>query len=704
VCLGKPAPFFYVLHLMALLWSLARFSLCCIVRGSAPSAVSYDDHVSLLQTRARHVRMLEEKAEPAKHHEGDQDSVVGVGKYNHDYYTTVTSVTRRGSGEVALEFDAVGDGTWDLQDPETSAISWKGGEAIAEKDVYTAESKKSHIAGVLVFKGVPDDKKLKFRFGGGGFSLVRLGVVEEQAESHYVDANKNKAKRTHAEEKDSEKSDEDEVEDDDDDEDEHEDNQDDSEWEAKDQEEKEEVESDDRDEDDEAEEDDDDDDDHDEEEDDDHSEEDQHSFDQVLHAEGKRHGKATSAAGKKTMAELSGSVSDALRRLGKVEHQFAEVKRAMDKDSVAKEQAEIAALASKNLRPVRPVLFVKTHRTGASTIVSMLHRIGDNRDMSFMLPPVIKGQQGSPSFGWPGSFPGSDALATLGAPEHQYDMMCSNGVFNSAKMLAYMRRQPFVFTVLRNPGNQAVSAFGAFKPPSGTTWAERIEWLKLLRRSPSPRGTSELQVGASPAKHGKHRRHRRKSHAHEDEKDVAALQREKLRAQFLNPQAHDLGWYERLSGSRASDRDQAAIAEWLGSLDEELGFVLLTEHFKEGLVLLSKRLGVGLEAMAHFNMKVMAQKDKLQPPTPEEVTQIEELYSVDMALYSHFNHTFWREWHSQGGYPALQGEIDLLNSMNGKIAGACAKGDATLCPWRVKADDDQYVAALRQKQAAKTKV
>jgi len=304
---------------------------------------------------------------------------------------------------------------------------------------------------------------------------------------------------------------------------------------------------------------------------------------------------------------------------------------------------------------VPPVAFIKTHRTGSSTIANLLHRLGEEHNMLFLLP----GDEHSNALGWPAPFPGNSA----GKPAHQYDVIANNAVFNVKSMTAFLKPAPFFFTILRRPLDQIESSFEFFKPPCGQKWEDRVNWLEKLHNNPNEPG---LGNRAPP-----------------------------LLGQFRNSQAHDLGWYERI-GSGSHDHDDEAIAEWIDELQQSLGFVMLTEYFDESLVLLRRKLNIEVGDLVSLRMKQgVAIKEQ---PTAGQAARLRTVTHVDTVLYDHFNQTFWVEWEREGGYPKLSSELHEIRSRSTALDQACSGDDNTECPWSYRTDSSEYTDFLRKKQ------
>lgn len=314
------------------------------------------------------------------------------------------------------------------------------------------------------------------------------------------------------------------------------------------------------------------------------------------------------------------------------------------------------------LLPLPPLVFVKTHRTGSSTIAGIIHRLGDERGLSFLLPSGERAQ----GLGWPGPFPGPDFAAK---PTHSFDIICNNAVFAEEHMRRFLKPSPLFFTVLRQPVTQVQSAFEFFNPPCGNDWDARMAWLEKVTQT-------------------------------QDSSEELGPQGPNLVAQFRNSQAHDLGWYERQGQSSEFDHDDKAINTWLEEIHESLGFVMLSEYFNEGLVLLGKKLGVQVRDLAHVRLKSRDEQgeQRSESLTPEQVQRVERLAHVDVLLYDHSNQSFWNAWDNAGGYEELDDELQELRLRNDALEAACSKKNEQVCPWKFRTDSAEYTEMLRKRQ------
>jgi len=312
---------------------------------------------------------------------------------------------------------------------------------------------------------------------------------------------------------------------------------------------------------------------------------------------------------------------------------------------------------ARHLSSLPPILFAKVHKTGGSSMSNIIHRMGDQRNLTFMLPPD------NVHLGYPQPFPGGHGTSEFGMPHHQYDVICSEAILNTSSMYAYLKPRPHLIIMLREPTDHMISARHYFFP--GLSWDDYLWRLS-------------------------------------NKKDFNSLER--APADHQNLQGFDLGWYDFVGGTTDFDSDQAKINEWLATLDNEVDSVMLTEYFNEGLVLWGQKMQVGLDELTSVPFKVndtrFARSSKPKTyPTEAQYQRLANLSNVDRALYAHFNRSFWHEWFN-GTVSKLEADVVRLKRLNEKLQRACDEGDGEGCPPSITMDDVPYTSYLKAKQSA----
>jgi len=304
--------------------------------------------------------------------------------------------------------------------------------------------------------------------------------------------------------------------------------------------------------------------------------------------------------------------------------------------------------AVRNSPPLPPLLYLKTHKTGSSTIAGLIHRWGDQWNMSFFLP---KPNYNMWNLGYKGPFPGEDAARYYGPPAHQFDIICNHAVLNYSLMSAYLKPHPYFFTSVREPSDHMISE----KATYFDTVTKAVPWDEYL---------DTIEHGDADVSH-------------------------------INNQAFDLGWYDFIGGTTDFDHDQSKISEWLTTLDKHLNSTVLLEYFDEGLALFHHKTKIPIEELTYLMKKDDHNKTY---PTKDQRQRLDSLGTVDRALYAHLNQSFWREWFS-GNVSQLEADVATIRHVNDELQRACDEGDLERCPQRLlNSDSSGFTQYLKKKQ------
>lgn len=148
---------------------------------------------------------------------------------------------------------------------------------------------------------------------------------------------------------------------------------------------------------------------------------------------------------------------------------------------------------------------------------------------------------------------------------------------------------------------------------------------------------------------------------------------------YENPTAFfktDTDWFYRSKNQMIFDmgydvsRDDAAyIQNAINELDGFFDLVLLTDYFDESLVLLKAEMCWDWEDVAYVKFKMRTEEAK-STITPQLSDRIRNWNKADVALYDHFNKTFWRKVEAYG-YDKLQTDLVTLKDEIKKAENQC---------------------------------
>ncbi|XP_069776037.1 galactose-3-O-sulfotransferase 2-like isoform X2 [Narcine bancroftii] len=275
-------------------------------------------------------------------------------------------------------------------------------------------------------------------------------------------------------------------------------------------------------------------------------------------------------------------------------------------------------------QPRTHVVFLKTHKTASSTVLNILYRFGDSRNLTFALPFLDH-------LGYPSLFQARFVKGFNQNRSKEYNIICNHMRFNLPEVEKVMPNDSFYFTILRNPNHLFESGFFYFQNSA-----------LAFRRAPSLE-----EFAQNPHKY--YRPNERYSHL-----------------------AHNVMWFD-LGGNHNSANELEQVNRTLRELDATFGLVLLSEYFDQSLVLLREALCWSLEDMAYFKLNARGKSD-VPPLSPYATFKLRQWNSLDWLLYSHFNASFWLRVAAYGK-ARMDHDVSRLREMRRRLGSTCLLGD-----------------------------
>ena len=274
--------------------------------------------------------------------------------------------------------------------------------------------------------------------------------------------------------------------------------------------------------------------------------------------------------------------------------------------------------------PVTNVLFLKTHKTGSSTVSNIFFRYGDSRDLSFILG-------GDTLIGWPRRF---IIEHTLKRNNLQPNFLCSHTRY-SKKTMNYLfpKNGSKYITILRNPVEQFESVFSYMG----------LGKVYNLGADPTQSIKQFLRKGI-------------------EFKDI-----HKTRSSVLarNPMMFDLGLDPQFY------QNATAVKNYIAFLEKEFDLVMLMEYFEESVVLMKRLLCWELSDVLHIKTNERIDKEKVA--FSENMREnIKRWNKADMLLYDHFNKTFWNRIKLEG--EGFYKDLAVFQQMKNEMEKTCYSG------------------------------
>ncbi|XP_063956865.1 galactosylceramide sulfotransferase-like isoform X1 [Lytechinus pictus] len=292
-------------------------------------------------------------------------------------------------------------------------------------------------------------------------------------------------------------------------------------------------------------------------------------------------------------------------------------------------------------KPATSLVFVKTHKTGGTTLASILNRFGYNHRLSFLF------NRGDKKHGHfrlsklakkkPRSFLPPLCVATGDYTHYRnYSMMTAHLRFlpNLENLKRFMKPDCKYVSILREPSAQWESAFSFFGAASS------------MHISKSGRGnTSVANIATFLSKPEYYWNSARGGNA-----------------KFYSRN----GQLFEFTEDGAIHRYEDIVNDTIQQLDVHLDLVLITEHFDESLILLKNLMHWTFKDILYVKKNARARTSNI---TEEQRQQIREWNSADVSLYSHFNRTLWRKIEEGGA--TFQKDLWTFRRMMWDYATGC---------------------------------
>uniref|UniRef100_A0A8C2CI88 Galactose-3-O-sulfotransferase 4 n=1 Tax=Cyprinus carpio TaxID=7962 RepID=A0A8C2CI88_CYPCA len=274
-----------------------------------------------------------------------------------------------------------------------------------------------------------------------------------------------------------------------------------------------------------------------------------------------------------------------------------------------------------------PVVFLKTHRTGSSTVQNILFRLGEREGATFAFPSHTY------QFNYPDRFR-AEFVDELPEVSSQFNLLCSHMRFDLREVRKVMPQNTVFITLLRDPIKTFESVFGYY--------TSIIPAFFSALRAAANKGRFALSMFL-------------------DSPETFWDPKEPGNGLAKNPMSFDMGLNnQKWNGSWPEDLTQ---------LEEAFHLVMIAEHFDESLVLLGALLGLEHADVAYLRLNARAGNcvTELDKNMQEKVRSWNVL---DTLLYDFFKQVFW-EKAAQFGLERLKAEVARLRASTEKIQQKC---------------------------------
>ncbi|XP_077987565.1 galactosylceramide sulfotransferase-like [Glandiceps talaboti] len=277
----------------------------------------------------------------------------------------------------------------------------------------------------------------------------------------------------------------------------------------------------------------------------------------------------------------------------------------------------------------RNILFLKTRRTGSSTVQNLMFRHGEKHNLNFVLP--LEGNQ----FGGPSGLPFQKSqIMKTNLTRDDYNILCHQARFNEIGFSSIMPKDSVYITIIRDPITQFESFFTQMQ-------------IEKLFRIPGKDDKPSFKTFL------------------EKPETYYNIQPVNIRMWSRNPMLFDLGiTYQDTMLLRQ-------INKYVEFLDSKFDFVMLTEFFDESLILLKKFLCLDIEDITYFPHSVRSATSHYVDTAAEGLDSSVLRWNLgDTRLYQHFREKILCLI-NQYGKRKMRNEVMKLRDINEKLYEFC---------------------------------
>ena len=272
--------------------------------------------------------------------------------------------------------------------------------------------------------------------------------------------------------------------------------------------------------------------------------------------------------------------------------------------------------------PRDQLVFLKTHKTGSTTLQLILQIYGYFRNSSFLFnaKDKIHGHIRFMNVSVKGVLPPISVPAKdYKRYYNQFDMSTIHIRYNRSYLNSMMKSGAKYISILRDPVSQFESAFVFFGHYRNARQSVDLQIEKFLRNPKNQGGLID------------------------------------------NSQIVDLGMDTK------NTRNKLEVKSYIQKLSQDFDLMLITEHFDESLLLLRKLMCWNFSNIKYIKQNARSKEcSQLSEPIKEK---IRKWNAADLKLYQHFNKTLWKKIWQYG--PNFQSDLQYFKLRQSRVYNSC---------------------------------
>ena len=291
------------------------------------------------------------------------------------------------------------------------------------------------------------------------------------------------------------------------------------------------------------------------------------------------------------------------------------------------ERQDLPAHDASSCQPISHIYYLKTHKTGSSTIGTMLLKYGIIRNRTIVLDPDLADMQ------WPAPLELNEVSSLVNKDSAK--IFSSHIRFNKGPVnTIFPKPKAKYITILRNPLDRFKSAwlYYGYTRRTGVSSAEG-PLNKFLR---SPNALEELRQRLT------------KTNVY------------RIYYHISNSNLFDLGLEQE------NLQDMALVKRYIDKMEEEFDLVMIADYFDESLILLKRLLCWEFEDIVYVKLRVKKRKLEFEEEVKKNILTWNR---ADATLFHHFNKTFWRKVQQEG--PSFYEDLKAFRKINQDYQAMC---------------------------------
>ncbi|XP_019355367.2 galactose-3-O-sulfotransferase 2 [Alligator mississippiensis] len=298
-------------------------------------------------------------------------------------------------------------------------------------------------------------------------------------------------------------------------------------------------------------------------------------------------------------------------------------------------------------KPKTHIVFLKVHKSASSTVMNILFRFGETRNLTFAFP-----FDGASQLFYPHYFTAEFVEGFVAGQASQFNILCHHMRFLPTEVQRMMPSTTFYFAILRNPVHLMESSFTYYK---GTSAFFHAKSLEEFLQQPS----RFYKAGESDSQYAK------------------------------NLMTFDFGF------NHNGEASAKHVQLMLQAIKTAFNLILISEYFDESMVLLKEALCWDLDSIVSFPLN--SRDGSTRAPLPDfTVEKIKNWNKLDWEIYTHFNQTFWEKIDRDIGRERMGQEVRALQKRREQLARTCLQEGDSVAPEEIK---DQSLLPLQYGQA-----